>query len=365
MPVFYGNKHLTLEETCQVLGLVRQDALASLVEGVAESSPQAVFGQLDALFNQGIEPVQLLKEMTGYLRDLLLLAMCGGETKLVPAAGEPRRRMEAQSRALGGRRLQTMLQRLEQTIGASRYRGNSRFMAEACFAGLLLGEDGGTGHSAGGSAAAAGIGRAGTGGGNLASGGKRPGTAAVKTPPWEEAAVSPVQETAPRKAAAVNSEQRDSFRKEMSPALAKVTPEKEILPKGAASESSAGDGGGSGPVPGPGMGGSSLELTAAQWDAFLQRVKTKKITLHAFASAAAGKVLAGDVLQINFEQEKYKFHKERCEERENLELLKEAAREAFGRPLAVQIGFACKEETVDPIAKAIAMFGEDVVKLRD
>ena len=48
-----------------------------------------------------------------------------------------------------------------------------------------------------------------------------------------------------------------------------------------------------------------------------------------------------------------------------MELLKQAAQEAFGQPVEVKIGFAQKEEKLDPVAKALAMFGEDIVKVKD
>lgn len=380
---FTATKRLTLEETCQVLGLVRQDALAALVDGVAERSPEKLFAQLDDLFGQGVEPVQMLKELAAYLRDLLLLALCGGPTRLVLAAGEQRRRMEAQSQALGGARLQNMIERLEQTIAGSRYRGSSRFMAEAYFAGLLL-EGGGASAASGGQRQPGGVAVsvAGPGQARPAPDSARPsqgahgahGAGAAPPPeeiaPWDEPPGLPqaAAGSAPAKSAAATAPAFGGSPSGVAPAPAfgarggqPAVPPRFGQSSASPSPAAAPDG----PAAKPAPSGAGAGLGAQRWDAFLQRVKAKKITLHAFVSAAAEKNLDGDVMRIDFEQEKYKFHKERCEERDNVELLKQAAQEAFGQPVEVKIGFAQKEEKLDPVAKALAMFGEDIVKVKD
>ncbi len=357
---YTDTKRLTLEETCQVLGLVRQDILADLVDGVAEKAPERVFGRLDELFGQGVEPVQMLKELAAYLRDLLLLALCGESTSLVPTAGGQRRRMEAQSRALGGAALQKMIERLEQTIAGSRYRGSSRFMAEAYFAGLLIDDRAEAGENTGRALAGNTLPAAAPAVNSASAANSPSGKGSGSAPPEREQGTAPWEEGP-----------ASAFGAQAAPAKEKRPPrnaaweEAAQRPQTAADEGRQPDAGKKDSAAAAASSSSGGSLPAAQWEAFLQRVKTRKITLHAFASAAAEKSLANDVLQIDFDQEKYKFHKERCQERDNVELLRQAAAEAFGRPVEVRVGFAEREEKTDPVAKAMAMFGQEVVKVKD
>ncbi|MCL2122332.1 MAG: DNA polymerase III subunit gamma/tau, partial [Clostridiales bacterium] len=129
---------LRMEEACEILGLVRQEALASLLSAVIDAEASTLFDELESLFTQGLDPKQILSEFAGYCRDLLLMSLCGSDTELVVAAGEQRRRMVDQCGKLGPARLQRILSLADQAAAGAGYRGNNAYMAEAFFAGLLL-----------------------------------------------------------------------------------------------------------------------------------------------------------------------------------------------------------------------------------
>ncbi len=395
----FSPDRLTLDDTCAILGLVRQEALASLLTAVIDGEATELFMELEALFTQGVDPMQLLKEFAGYCRDLLLLALCGQGTELVIAAGQQRRLMVEQSGKLGASRLQQILTRLDQGVAGGRYRGNSRYMAEALFAGLLLDQPGQEGQAWLAGAQPGGLRQSGSQsqfGGQGSSGGQRerasqapsarpamPAPDFSKTqerPPWEEAQFSSQPDSGPRDgvgsrrtASASESESQRatafSASAEAAPAAAKtkapVAPTeasaKEQPPIKAALGLKAA-GGLNSTAAGSSSGG---DLSASQWEQILQLIKGQKIVLHAFLLAALRQELTSGVLRIFFDPDKGRFHRDRCVERDNLQMIKDAACQVLGGGLEVECGFWDKEEDTDPIQKAIEIFGSDIVKLSE
>ncbi len=385
----FSPDRLTLDDTCAILGLVRQEALASLLAAVIDGEATELFMELEALFTQGVDPMQLLKEFAGYCRDLLLLALCGQGTELVIAAGRQRQLMVEQSGRLGAGRLQQILTRLDQGVAGGRYRGNSRYMAEALFAGLLLDQPGQEGQAW----------LAGAQGGLRQSGGQGQGANQVnqasaarpaapapdfsktqERPPWEEAQFSSQPDSGPKDGAgsrgAASASQSESKRATAFSAPAEAVPPaaktkapvapteafaKEQPPIKAASGLKAA-GGLNSAAAGSSSGG---DLSSSQWEQILQLIKGQKIVLHAFLLAALRQELTGGVLRIFFDPDKGRFHRDRCVERDNLQMIKDAACQVLGGGLEVECGFWAKEEDTDPIQKAIEIFGSDIVKLSE
>lgn len=94
----------------------------------------------------------------------------------------------------------------------------------------------------------------------------------------------------------------------------------------------------------------------------LQIIKSQKVILQAFLMAAIKWELHDGVLYIYFDEEKGSFHKERCQETDNLEMIREAAQQALGGPVTVVCSYI-PGQTQDPIQKAIDLFGEEIVKI--
>ncbi len=391
----FSPERLTLDDACAILGLVRQEALASLLAAVIDGEATPLFMELEALFTQGVDPMQLLKEFAGYCRDLLLLALCGQGTELVIAAGEQRRLMVDQSGRLGPARLQQILARLDQGVAGGRYRGNSRYMAEALFAGLLLDQPGQQGQAwlavaQTGSSAQAGASAAGPVQPVNQTAAPRPAVQAkaaaaaegfTKTqerPPWEEvqSSAQPNDNSrdggASQRAAAFSASagsESAAARTKTSGASAGAFAKEQGAPKAAsgsgaiaAGEPKAAAGSGRSLASASTSAGS---LPAAQWEKILQLIKGQKIVLHAFLLAALRQDLVGGVLRIFFDPDKGCFHRDRCVEKDNLQMIKDAACQVLGSPVEVECGFWTKEEDKDPVEKAIEIFGSDIVKLNE
>jgi len=100
------------------------------------------------------------------------------------------------------------------------------------------------------------------------------------------------------------------------------------------------------------------------WTKILAKVKEKKIPTHALL--VQGKLLGvkDDTIYIGFKKG-YKFHKERMEEKNNLEILESALAEISKNSMTVQFVLLDDEKYNDiVIKKAIEYFGEDIVEIK-
>ena len=418
----YTNEAVTVDDACAILGLVRQEALASLLSAVISGDAASLFAGLEALFTQGVDPMQLIKEFAGYCRDLLLVALCGPGTPLVTAAGKQRELMEAQSNNMGPARLRRILDLADQVAGG-RARGNSAYMAEAFFAGLLLDKAGGQAQAgaggriqapadAGGNAGAAGQARAEyrpRTDGQSYRGGQAPAPSrelpsamqeesrkgqATPAPPKYGGNVAPQDSTSAavpgirNEAAGSGSQARAAGAAPIAPEnrppvgaadAAPIAPEN-LPPPGAvgaapiAPENQPPPGTEKGSdaeraergTPGTTEAGITLadgELSKQLWESLLQAVKSRKIILHAYLMGSVEQELRGGRLILYFDPAKGVFHKERSQETENLALVNEAASEVLGCHVEAECAFLNGKPDKDPIDKAIEIFGRDIVKL--
>lgn len=114
----------------------------------------------------------------------------------------------------------------------------------------------------------------------------------------------------------------------------------------------------------PGGGAAtSPGMPSAQWQQILQAVKGQKNILHAILIASLHQEVSEGKLLILFDPDKGRFHKERSEETDNLQILREAAGQVLGAPVSVECGYLGGEPGEDPVQKAIEIFGRDIVKI--
>ena len=370
----YNEAILSGDDVCEVLGIARRETLSSMVNAVIEGDANALFDEINNLFAGGIDPALLIREFAGYCRDLLLMAICGYQTELAPTAGGSGKRMIAQCEALGAGSLRSILAQAERAMGDGRYRGVSSYMAEAFFAGLLLDRARGGNQS-----------QAQAEGEALSSAhqtrarqsrtpqSQAPGNQARpnQTPPGQApSSQAPSSQASPGQAPpnqASPSQTRVAAPIVPSPKeLAKSSPidsagsspASPFMPYTAASEASE-----PADVRRSGSGDALSGLSAAQWTQILQLTRSRKVTLHAFMSGSAKQELYDGVLRLFFDQDKGSFHKKNCEDPDNLAIIGAVATEVLGAPVKIECGFISEESAADPIGKAIALFGKDIVKI--
>ncbi len=327
----FSPEGLTAETAYQVLGMLRHEALRDVLQAIIGHDPQALFLQIDRLLQEGVEPMQLLRDLAEYCRNLWMLIVCGPKTELVMASEQERQTMQDQGQTLGARRLQEMLVRLDQGAAGAKGRGNARFMAEALLAGLLT-------HP------------------QAAQETVRQAVKPAEGPTPGPAAARPAQAKAEMLHAPAEkpAEPLIEITKEPVKPAVKEAPWEASIPK----EKPA--------VPGKTFSkASAAGLSSNVWEQILQAVKSRRIVLHAFLTASVEQQLQDHRLTVNFDPEKGKFHKERSEEAENKRILLETARQILDPELQITYGFKQEDLDRDPVKKALAMFGESIVEIKD
>lgn len=81
--VMDGAKTITTDDINKLLGRLSFDMLNNLCENIIQSKPQAAIELLDKIYNSGNEPIQILVNLLGYLKNLLVVKNCVGEELLI------------------------------------------------------------------------------------------------------------------------------------------------------------------------------------------------------------------------------------------------------------------------------------------
>src|SRR5205807_2925668 len=72
-----GGHKITAEDVHRMLGTAAQGRLTTLLEHVGRRDAAAAIGTLDAALAEGVDVGQLLDQLLGYLRDVMILSVGG------------------------------------------------------------------------------------------------------------------------------------------------------------------------------------------------------------------------------------------------------------------------------------------------
>lgn len=113
-----------------------------------------------------------------------------------------------------------------------------------------------------------------------------------------------------------------------------------------------------------------LKEIKKMWPEVLEKIKSKKITTHAFLIMGEPYSLVDGELKIIFGR-MYKFHRDKIEQRENKDLVKDTINEVMG----IQLNISCilegenksqdESSKTSVVDKAIEVFGENIVEVKD
>ena len=81
--VLDSDKTITSEDVNKLLGRISFDMLHSLSDTIIQSKPQGAIELLEKIYNSGNEPSQILINMVGYLKNLLIVKNCHGDELLI------------------------------------------------------------------------------------------------------------------------------------------------------------------------------------------------------------------------------------------------------------------------------------------
>lgn len=81
--VLDNTKTITAEDVNKLLGRLSFDMLHNLTQKIIDSKPQEAIELLETIYNAGNEPSQILLNLLGYLKNLLIVKNCSGEELLI------------------------------------------------------------------------------------------------------------------------------------------------------------------------------------------------------------------------------------------------------------------------------------------
>ena len=129
----FGNRKITVADVHEMLGTAGAARLSQIVRHLAERDTAAALADLDAAVREGVDVGQLLDQLLGYCRDLMVtLAGCPAETMLYSSPGEHAELLEL-GRQLGLHTVMAMMQIIDQTVARLRYSMHARALAELAF----------------------------------------------------------------------------------------------------------------------------------------------------------------------------------------------------------------------------------------
>ena len=340
---------LGVQDVYQVLGMVGETFSSELVDGLLASDYGKSMSILNEGIQQGRDPRQIIRELLDYLRQMLL-SLSAGEPPLV--APDVQQRLLAQCEQIPLNRLLRWISVIMQGEGQLKYASNARLAAE-----LLI----------------------------------------VQTI-HEGQSDSHIPEEFLNRLTLLEQQIQHLLQSGNIPASSQVhrmpdnnlhvsrrTSEGDVPSKTAsarvksASASSAVSAGSMSPVD-PAPSGSqplTLEIVQERWPDVLEQVKRRKKSTQAFLLEGKPVCLEGNSLTIIF-REGCSFHRDKVNQNENRRTVEEVLQLLFGTPLSLvnlmehefKVGETPPEEGAKNqeqalIDKAKAMFGEDLVTVRD
>lgn len=81
--VIGNSKTITSDDVNKLLGRISFDVLNNLSESIIQSKPQTAIEILEQIYNSGNEPSQILLNLLGYLKNLLIVKNCQGDELLI------------------------------------------------------------------------------------------------------------------------------------------------------------------------------------------------------------------------------------------------------------------------------------------
>ena len=123
-----------------VLGLPPSARMEALVGALASGDAAAALEEMDGVLSSGAESEQALDALAERFRDLMVLSVCGSDTKLVELAGDARDRAAAQARLFDGAGLVHMVALVESVARMCRTSSSPRALMDALIVRLAMTE---------------------------------------------------------------------------------------------------------------------------------------------------------------------------------------------------------------------------------
>lgn len=126
----FGGKRITAADVHSMLGTASDERVGRLVAAITERRPAAVLSELDGAIGEGVDVGQLLDQILGYFRDMMVLAAGGSTSQLLFSSPPEMERLAGTGRAMGLETILAAMQILAETKARLRYSTQGRILAE-------------------------------------------------------------------------------------------------------------------------------------------------------------------------------------------------------------------------------------------
>ena len=131
---------ITVAQIESVLGLPPSERMEALIDALADGDASGALVAMDAVLGTGVEGDQALESLAQRFRDLMVLAVCGGDSNLVELAGDARDRAVAQAGRFDGAGLVHMVALVESVGRMCRTSSSPRALMDAMVVRLAMTE---------------------------------------------------------------------------------------------------------------------------------------------------------------------------------------------------------------------------------
>lgn len=109
-----ADREISQSDVRSFIGILEEDILCDLTQGVIQRDPAQILGQIRFLQERGVEPVQLVKELTQHFRNLLIAKTCGpnAPADTIDVSADMYQRLCRQAEGLAVEEIPQMLNRL-------------------------------------------------------------------------------------------------------------------------------------------------------------------------------------------------------------------------------------------------------------
>jgi DNA polymerase-3 subunit gamma/tau len=125
-----GQRSLGIDDVHHMLGILPATRIARIARLIADHQPAEAILELDAAFAEGCEPEQLLEQLLGYQRDIMLAAVGGKPEQFRYAPASLAADVEKMARQFGAEKSLAAVQILHQAISSFRNSLHGRILAE-------------------------------------------------------------------------------------------------------------------------------------------------------------------------------------------------------------------------------------------
>ncbi|NCO42995.1 MAG: DNA polymerase III subunit gamma/tau [Armatimonadetes bacterium CG_4_10_14_3_um_filter_66_18] len=287
----FSEGRITQEDVVSVLGFTEMDVLCALSRAVIDGDSVAIVDVVDRVVETGRDLHQLLKDLAGHFRDLLVLSLGADSAELKALAPEARAIMTEQAKSLDRARGVRLIDVISQAQGDLRWNPQHRLVVELAL--LKAAECLPTAAPAAPAARAA-----------AAPPRPAPSPAPARPAPATRPESTPPRAEAPRRTPAAQATPRPATAPE--PAAPSTEVEHE-------------------PVASPGE--VDVATVKDRWPEALAAVKRQSVPVHALLVDSMPLAVAGDVIVLGFS---HQFHRDHCAEPQNRALVESVIRPLFG-----------------------------------